>query len=275
MLEVEQDSESLAIESEQAAATWAALGVREVFRLRFATHHDPIPEAADDEFTLVTVIDVVPGQLLRLSGQPLSIGQLIETEPAGDVASFENDPRVVVTAGAGHAPAIVRVLVERQAFGTSRAAARYEVTGQLSLRLTRSRRALGTLALRLLGTIPLGAQTQTELRIEGCFELDATRPLACVPGLPCATGCISADEWVCANCGELTFTHDCGCLPDLPPLQACADDAPANAGELCGERWWCDRPCAAGLTCTPDPSYDADSDAGAEGECSYRTCGPP
>lgn len=277
-LQIEQDGERLSSAGEEVSAAYTVLGGREVFRLRFATRHDPSADADDDEFTLVTAIDLVPSQLLRQRGTPLAIEQQIETAAlsAGE-SGYEDDARVAVSAAAAHAQLIRRVLVERHAPFASGAAARYQVSGQLSIRMTSARRVLGSLSLRLRGAIPLGFEQQTELSIAGCFDVDAARPLACVPGLACATECTDVEQWVCGDCGTLVFTHDCGCRPELSPLPSCQGDGPAGAGELCGAQWWCDRPCAEGLACAPDPGYGdpVESDAGAGAACHYSTCRVP
>ena len=79
---------------------------------------------------------------------------------------------------------------------------------------------------------------------------DVTR--ACVVGQACGNDCYPSDA-PCWACGTLRFDADCRCRASVgacPPATGCDNPAPAGVGEFCGSYAWCNRPCAAGLTCT-------------------------
>ena len=85
---------------------------------------------------------------------------------------------------------------------------------------------------------------------------DATDGPSCVVGEICGDDCARPAEAPCHACGTLFRQPDCYCRvahgsgacywPD------CSDPSPGTEGAYCGEYWWCDRRCAAGLACLPE-----------------------
>jgi hypothetical protein len=86
---------------------------------------------------------------------------------------------------------------------------------------------------------------------------DATSDSQCVDaGLACGVDCGTPHGGPCFACGTLYLTATCDCRaprgggacfwPD------CSSPAVGGEGDHCGTYWWCDRACAAGLTCEPD-----------------------
>jgi hypothetical protein len=73
---------------------------------------------------------------------------------------------------------------------------------------------------------------------------------ACDVGMRCGNDCLASDD-ACWACGELVYDSACNCRPAASTCVRpdCSNPAPAAEGEHCGTYWWCDRPCAAGLTC--------------------------
>lgn len=95
---------------------------------------------------------------------------------------------------------------------------------------------------------------------------------ACTVGASCGYECLFG-EAPCVACGELVVGPDCRCRPRLSlcaPATGCDDPTPAREGEFCGEREWCNRPCAAGLSCTGVVTSDG---AAAVGDL-RRVCVP-
>lgn len=275
VIEVERNGEAVPTDEVEASGEWLEDNGREVFRVRLVASHDPIPEAIDDEYATTVLIDMVPSAVLDQRGVPEPIAQRVAVDPLGDDSADPPRPRLVLTSHAEHSSAIRGVQVEEHGFGGRSDATVYETRGRFAIRMAPDRSFGGSLTLDVDGRVPEGFDDDVALHIESCFEFVATRPLACIPGTSCGNDCIGAEEWACATCGELFFTHTCGCRPDLAPLEECKPAAAAELDELCGEEWWCNRQCAEGLTCTPDPDYGndgADADAGVDMACHYATC---
>lgn len=252
---------------------WLNVAGREVFRLRFLQAFDPEPGAADDEFTLATVIDIAPSAVAE--GRKVEFDQQLELDASRD-RSYENDDAVRVRLAAGQTADVRRVLVEVRSFFHGTAATSYRVHGTLSLNWLDDTLS-GALSLALDGGIPHQSSTGESLTIQACFAFDPPKPSKCMPGEHCGNDCYGPEDYVCGACGELRYTHDCVCRPDAPPLPECDDPEPAAQGALCGEYWWCNRACAPGLQCKQDFGYGRDLDAGIDHDsdgCTYFTCQP-
>jgi len=95
---------------------------------------------------------------------------------------------------------------------------------------------------------------------------DVTR--SCMVGAECGNDCYPSDA-PCWACGTLHYDADCNCRANASacaPATGCDNPAPAGVGEFCGTYAWCNRPCAAGLTC----SGLVNPDAGPGGQLDYR-----
>ena len=95
---------------------------------------------------------------------------------------------------------------------------------------------------------------------------DVTR--SCVVGMACGNECYPSDA-PCSACGTLRYDADCRCRASAgacAPATGCDNPAPAGVGEFCGTYAWCNRPCAAGLTCTGMVARDG----GATSSLDYR-----
>ena len=93
----------------------------------------------------------------------------------------------------------------------------------------------------------------------------------CDAGSPCGNECGPQDA-PCHQCGALHYDAECNCRPDVgscPIWPDCSAAGPAQVGEYCGEYWWCDRPCASGLSCEPAP---VDPDAGSGSFIYLKAC---
>ena len=87
----------------------------------------------------------------------------------------------------------------------------------------------------------------------GCAAPGATP--GCTPGAVCGNDCTPRDA-PCWTCGALRYNGACQCVADpsnCAPATGCDRPGPASEGEFCGSFAWCNRPCAAGLTCTGLP----------------------
>lgn len=73
---------------------------------------------------------------------------------------------------------------------------------------------------------------------------------ACDVGAWCGNDCLASDD-ACWACGELRYDTACKCRPVASTCfrPDCSDATPGQSGDYCGTYWWCDRACAAGLTC--------------------------
>lgn len=99
-------------------------------------------------------------------------------------------------------------------------------------------------------------------------DVTPDRPPTCVVGAPCGNDCLPSDA-PCWACGTLTYDATCRCrasASSCPPATGCDNPSPAGVGEFCGTYAWCNRACAAGLTCTGRVS----ADAGPRAELDYR-----
>lgn len=87
----------------------------------------------------------------------------------------------------------------------------------------------------------------------------ADRMLTCTPGAQCGSDCLPQDA-PCWACGGLSYDSQCRCRSGggaCAPATGCDNPSPAGEGEFCGTYFWCNRPCAAGLTCTGAASADS------------------
>lgn len=89
---------------------------------------------------------------------------------------------------------------------------------------------------------------------------DAVDAATCRPDGSCPNDCLPADA-PCWTCSWSFSVADCRChatpvgegcfVPD------CSAPGPASSGDYCGTYQWCNRACAAGLTCRTAPDAGA------------------
>ena len=84
----------------------------------------------------------------------------------------------------------------------------------------------------------------------GGEETAGPKDAACEVGAWCGNDCLENDD-ACWACGELRYDADCNCRPYASTCfrPDCSNPALGAEGDYCGTYWWCNRACAAGLTC--------------------------
>lgn len=167
---VEQDGELLPSTHLIAGAYFTTLTEGDVLRITVISEDDPVVQIADDESSIILILDFDPSAALDASGETLAIDQTIHVDQEEDPQTLFDSAMVQVTQAVS-SELVRRVLVARSCFCGGFGEVEYRVHGDIALEHVAGTRFRGAFALDFSGDLT-STPGQTELHLEGCFDVE-------------------------------------------------------------------------------------------------------